>query len=69
MGYVAAEDQSGAAEGTVTLETTDNFCQRLRGFMLFYAAYMQARSTQVVRASRVYPERHMFLYQMCIRLL
>jgi hypothetical protein len=27
----------------VALETTDNYCQRLRGFMLFYAAYMQVK--------------------------
>jgi len=28
------------------METTDNFMQRLRGFMLFYAAYMQVDHAQ-----------------------
>ena len=41
MGYVAAEEQGDAPDGTVKLETTDTMTQRMRGFMLFYAAYMQ----------------------------
>ena len=42
MGYVDAEDQGERREGDPPkLETTDAFGQRLRGFMLFYAAYTQ----------------------------
>ena len=43
MGYVAAEEQpNDLPEGAPPkLETTDNFCRRIQGFMLFYAAYTQ----------------------------
>ena len=42
MGYVKAEEQGDAPPDNPKLENTDNFCLRLRGFMLFYAAYVQA---------------------------
>jgi nucleoporin GLE1 len=42
MGYVKSEDQSDVSLGEPPrLENTDAFCLRLRGFMLFYAAYTQ----------------------------
>jgi nucleoporin GLE1 len=42
MGYVAHEDQTGVGQGDpLRLESTDAFCSRVRGFMLFYAAYAQ----------------------------
>lgn len=42
MGYVKSEDQSDVCENSPPrLENTDAFCLRLRGFMLFYAAYTQ----------------------------
>ena len=42
MGYVKAEEQGDAPPDNPKLENTDNFCLRLRGFMLFYASYAQA---------------------------
>jgi nucleoporin GLE1 len=47
MGYVDAEDQSGINHGEPPkLENTDSTCLRLRGFMLFYAAYTQVENAK-----------------------
>ena len=45
MGYVAAEEQP-AGLSVPKLETTDNFCRRIQGFMLFYGAYTQCDNSR-----------------------
>ena len=63
MGYVQSEDQSGVAENEPPrLENTDAFCLRLRGFMLFYAAF-----TQVDHAKHPHGLPHAWAW--CSRLL
>ena len=63
MGYVDAEDQGERREGDPPkLETTDAFGQRLRGFMLFYAAF-----TQVDHAKHPHGLPHAWAW--CSRLL
>ena len=63
MGYVRSEDQGGVAENQPPrLENTDAFCLRLRGFMLFYAAF-----TQVDHAKHPHGLPHAWAW--CSRLL